>query len=55
VFDEHGRGGPFLVGTVAGVALIATGTIMLSRSRLLDPDVNQHKAQRRNRSGLATG
>lgn len=37
VFGEQGRGGLFLLGTVAGVVLIAAGTIMLSRSRLLDP------------------
>lgn len=38
VFGEHGQGGPFLIGTIAGVALIAAGTITLSQSELLDPD-----------------
>jgi drug/metabolite transporter (DMT)-like permease len=46
VFGEHGRGGPFLLGTAAGAALIAAGTITLSRSRLLDPDATRRATQR---------
>ena len=38
VFGERGRDGLFLVGTVAGAVLIATGSILLARSSLLDPD-----------------
>lgn len=36
VFGEHGRGGAFVVGTVAGALLIAAGSILLARSPLLD-------------------
>jgi drug/metabolite transporter (DMT)-like permease len=45
VFGEHGRVGPFLAGTVAGAVLIAAGTITLSQSRLLNPEVTQHNAK----------
>lgn len=48
VFSEHGRTGPFLVGTVLGAGLIAVGTILLARSPLLDPTApsqNQHRRQ----------
>lgn len=38
VFGEHGRGGVFLFGTVAGALLIGAGTILLARSKLLNPD-----------------
>ncbi|MGH3437854.1 MAG: DMT family transporter [Sciscionella sp.] len=38
VFGEQGHGGPWLVGTIAGAALIGAGTIILAQSRLLDPD-----------------
>ena len=50
VFGEQGRGGLFLIGTVAGAALIGAGTILLSRSRLLDPHATHQEkepAQRR--------
>lgn len=39
VFGEQARGGAFLLGTVAGAVLIGAGTILLSRSTLLNPDV----------------
>lgn len=43
VFGEQGRGGPWLAGTIIGALLIGTGTIILARSELLDPE----KAERR--------
>lgn len=41
VFGENARGGLFVVGTVAGAALIGVGTLLLARSPMLDPDVVQ--------------
>lgn len=38
VFGEQGRTGAYLIGTVAGAAMIVAGTILLSRSEILDPD-----------------
>jgi len=38
VFGEQARGGPWPAGTVIGGLLIATGTIILARSDLLNPD-----------------
>lgn len=37
-FYERADSGPFLVGVAAGAALIGAGTVILSRSPLLDPD-----------------
>lgn len=37
VFGEHARGGAWLIGTFAGAALIAAGTVVLARSDLLNP------------------
>ncbi|WP_433873111.1 DMT family transporter [Saccharopolyspora sp. CA-218241] len=38
VFGEQGRGGWFVIGSVAGALCIVAGTILLARSDLLDPD-----------------
>lgn len=51
VFGEQGRTGPFLIGTVAGAALIAVGTVMLSRSELLQPAENHRTATDHTESG----
>ncbi|MBO0828698.1 MAG: DMT family transporter [Streptosporangiales bacterium] len=37
-FHEEAQSGPFLVGVAAGAVLIGVGTVLLSRSPLLDPD-----------------
>lgn len=39
IFGEQPRSGAFLIGVVVGAALITAGTILLSRSGLLDPNV----------------
>lgn len=41
-FHEQARSGPFLVGVVAGALLIGVGTVVLSRSPLLDPDAHRN-------------
>lgn len=38
IFGERGHTGYFLLGTIAGAALIIAGSILLARSSLLDPD-----------------
>jgi drug/metabolite transporter (DMT)-like permease len=40
-FHEKANSGAFLVGVVAGAALIGAGTIILSRSPLLDPEATE--------------
>lgn len=40
-FQERANSGPFLVGVVAGAALIGVGTVVLSRSSLLDPNATK--------------
>jgi drug/metabolite transporter (DMT)-like permease len=44
VFGEQGRTGAFLVGTAAGAVLITAGSILLTRSPLLDPDSGSSQA-----------
>jgi drug/metabolite transporter (DMT)-like permease len=46
VFGEHGNGGLLLIGTVAGVALIAAGTVLLSRSELLNPAESSERSEK---------
>lgn len=46
VFGEHSRTGPFFVGVTLGALSIVAGTIMLSRSKLLDPDMSQDSVYR---------
>lgn len=41
VFHEQARGGLFVIGAVVGGASIAAGSILLSRSSLLDPDATR--------------
>jgi uncharacterized protein (DUF2062 family) len=54
VFSEHGRTGPFLIGTVVGAGLIAVGTILLARSPLLDSTPpSQNQPQHRREHGAA--
>lgn len=43
VFGEQPRGGAFLIGVVVGGVLIGVGTVMLSRSTLLDPRASHHR------------
>lgn len=45
VFGEQARSGLFLIGTIAGAALIGAGTIMLAQSSMLDPNANQRDQQ----------
>lgn len=51
VFGEQAREGLFLVGTVAGAALIGVGTIALSRSPLLTPDIAGTETRDEKREG----
>ncbi|MGW3471082.1 DMT family transporter [Saccharopolyspora sp. NPDC000995] len=46
VFGEQARGGWFLLGTTAGAVLIGVGTVVLSRSEMLNPDA-PHRTPRR--------
>ncbi|MDQ4117286.1 MAG: DMT family transporter [Actinomycetota bacterium] len=46
VFGEQARGGPFLLGTAAGGALIVVGTVLLARSTLLDPSSDRDATAR---------
>lgn len=45
VFGEQPRTGLFLIGTVAGAALITAGTILLARSTMLDPSTTHEQPE----------
>lgn len=51
VFGEQARSGVFLVGTLIGAVLIVAGTIVLSRSHLLDPSAAGREDQTGDQSG----
>jgi drug/metabolite transporter (DMT)-like permease len=50
VFGEHVRGGAWLVGAVAGAVLLAAGTVLLSRSPVLEASPGHETAPERSRA-----